>query len=504
MNTNGWNPLHKTIKSAMAHVTEIRKLSAPPPVSVLKQVSLPQIKRTNNLKLYRSSSLPKNILRERKPEKKLIDLTPSIAVIDDNPVTAALTIKDLEQNGIKCSAYVGDDANRDFLIDFQKAPGRFIGAVLDAQLHPDDIPIQTTIRELRKLYVRFIILTGTRPTDQVIKDEFDNGAVVLRNDNAVQLIVHGLQRSDDVTQNSFEYYGDKPIGEGGFGEVWWVKNKANQKDYAMKIVKLESMLGDEKAIKQAMREKEYLLRAKHNRIVPLISSFKTSATICFLFPLAPWGDLQHYLATIEVQRVKEDTVRGIVAQIVEGIDFLHSQGICHRDIKQENVLVTIDGDVQLCDFGCSALLDTRGGIQGTPVTWAPEIVNQIMENPSSKEINVRAQSDWWAIGILAHELLVGKSPFDVGDIHDSMILIALGYQYDELPPHIGHLKNTMKKIFTNEDKKNTFRKEGCYELAKETKDPPLHPMGEPPVCPKITVAFPGKCGLDDWKSCIEL
>lgn len=438
----------------------------------------------------------------QKEEKPICFPELSIAIVDDNPISGEITALALKDK-LAYSLYVGNHANRNFLKDFEQTPGRFRGAILDAELHADDIPISATIKELRKLYVRFFILTATRPTDKVIKEEYDNATVVLRNDSnavkdAIKLMVFGVRRSMDVTYELFEYRGSAPIGKGGFGEVWWIKNKENQLDYAMKLVKIQTILNNEKAIKQAMDEKEFLLRAKHKRVVPLISSFKTSATICFVFPLAPWGDLLNYLSILQVNRVGEDVARGIVSQVVEAVDFIHSQSICHRDIKLENILVCTNGDIQLCDFGCASLFGTKIVIQGHPETLPPEIIQQKILTPSINEYISRPQHDWWEVGVLAHELLVGRSPFDGNDCRTFMEQIYLGYQND-LPEGIKHLENVMKSILAQKDERNTIRRNGCYELSKETKHPPLYPTIDIPSCPKDIVEFPGACGLDKFE-----
>lgn len=99
-----------------------------------------------------------------------------------------------------------------------------------------------------------------------------------------------------------------------------------------------------------------------------------------------------------------------VHQVLLGLDFLHSQGVIHRDIKGDNILTTKDGEIKLADFGVSVMLEqtmTCGeskhiSFAGTPFWMAPEVI---------QGETVTAASDIWSLGCTIIELLTGKPPY---------------------------------------------------------------------------------------------
>jgi len=96
------------------------------------------------------------------------------------------------------------------------------------------------------------------------------------------------------------------------------------------------------------------------------------------------------------------------AELIIALDFLHQNGIIYRDLKPENVLIDSEGHVKLTDFGLSRELNKETGelattFCGTPEYLAPEIANK---KPYDHMV------DWWSVGILLHELVVGQPPFN--------------------------------------------------------------------------------------------
>jgi serum/glucocorticoid-regulated kinase 2 len=118
------------------------------------------------------------------------------------------------------------------------------------------------------------------------------------------------------------------------------------------------------------------------------------------------GDLFMHLQTLG--SFLEDEVKYIMAQLVMAIGYLHSYNIVYRDLKLENILINDNGYISLVDFGISKQLESDSrdvrtySVRGTPEYLAPEILNQ-----GGHSFPV----DWWALGTIAFEMLVGVAPF---------------------------------------------------------------------------------------------
>lgn len=107
----------------------------------------------------------------------------------------------------------------------------------------------------------------------------------------------------------------------------------------------------------------------------------------------------------KVRRFPEAWAKFYAAQIVSAIGYLHQKKIIYRDIKPENILMGEDGYLFLADFGLAkemSGIDMATSFCGTPEYLAPEIVKNIGHNHAV---------DWWAIGILIYEMIVGFPPF---------------------------------------------------------------------------------------------
>lgn len=104
------------------------------------------------------------------------------------------------------------------------------------------------------------------------------------------------------------------------------------------------------------------------------------------------------------RRVTEDIARIYIAELILALEALHRDMIIYRDLKPENVLLDEEGHIKLTDFGLAKknVIDNTKSYLGTPAYFAPEIVTRAGHN---------RMVDWWTVGILFYELLVGMPPF---------------------------------------------------------------------------------------------
>lgn len=150
-------------------------------------------------------------------------------------------------------------------------------------------------------------------------------------------------------------------------------------------------------------EKEILMKVKHPFLVSMDYIFQSETKLYFVMTFVKGGEL--YTLLSKEKWFSEQRAKFYAVQIILGIGHLHSQNIIYRDIKPENILVNEDGYLLLADFGLAKQIAKDAMTQsfcGTPEYLAPEIIWNEGHN---------ASADWWTIGILIYEMVVGFPPF---------------------------------------------------------------------------------------------
>lgn len=149
------------------------------------------------------------------------------------------------------------------------------------------------------------------------------------------------------------------LGEGGYGKVFLVRRKNTNAQFALKRVK-KRLLGKELRLKDAMNEKNIMLRSAHPFIVKLHCSFQDNKYLYYCMEYAEGGALFSYMR--QQGRLSERTTRFYIAQVVLALQYLHEQCKCiYRDLKPENLLLDRTGYLKLTDFGLSTSeISSRG------------------------------------------------------------------------------------------------------------------------------------------------
>ena len=179
------------------------------------------------------------------------------------------------------------------------------------------------------------------------------------------------------------------------------------------------LLADHGGVHNLRREVEIQTRLRHPNILRLYGYFHDASKVYLLLELAPGGELFKELA--RRGRFAEAEAAPMIAQLARALQHCHARGVIHRDIKPENLLVSGHGGggsggkvryplVKLADFGW-AVHDPRPEVRrttlcGTPDYLAPELLECM---PYSAAV------DAWSVGVLAYELLVGRTPFGGAD-----------------------------------------------------------------------------------------
>ncbi|EIW81313.1 hypothetical protein CONPUDRAFT_82294 [Coniophora puteana RWD-64-598 SS2] len=208
------------------------------------------------------------------------------------------------------------------------------------------------------------------------------------------------------------------LGKGNFGKVMLAEEKATNALYAIKVLKKEFII-DNDEVESTRSEKRVFLaaaRERHPFLLGLHSCFQTETRVYFVMEYVSGGDLM-----LHIQR-KQFSLRQAkfyASEVLLGLEYFHSQGIIYRDLKLDNILLTLDGHVKIADYGlCKESMfegATTSTFCGTPEFMAPEI---LLEQRYGQAV------DWWAFGVLTYEMLLGQSPFrgdDEDEIFDAIL-----------------------------------------------------------------------------------
>jgi serine/threonine protein kinase len=193
------------------------------------------------------------------------------------------------------------------------------------------------------------------------------------------------------------------LGKGSFGEVFLVKMTSTGQYYAMKVLQKEKIFG-ENLVKYARTERDILMRVKHPFIVKLNYAFQSNEKLYLVLDYCSGGNLGYYLR--QEGLFSEDVARFYLCEIILALEELHSQGIIYRDLKPDNVLVDGEGHALLTDFGLSKRNVSEGcpskSFCGSVAYLAPEVIRRTGHGKAV---------DWYLLGVLLYEMIVGVPPF---------------------------------------------------------------------------------------------
>ncbi|GAM24627.1 hypothetical protein SAMD00019534_078020 [Acytostelium subglobosum LB1] len=229
------------------------------------------------------------------------------------------------------------------------------------------------------------------------------------------------------------------IAEGSFGTVYKGKHTKNGSIMAVKIIGLD----EDETFEDLVIEIDILNRCNHQNIVKYHGSWVKGDELFIAMECCGGGSITEIYQELSTP-LNESQIAYVCRETLKGMEYLHNNGIIHRDLKGANILLTDTGDVKLADFGVSGLLENgvtkRLTFIGTPYWMAPEVI----ENRSS-HVPYDTKADIWSLGITLLEMAEAEPP--LSEIHPMKVLFQIPYRE---PPKLknqdGHSKEFVSFI----------------------------------------------------------
>ncbi|CAK0768616.1 hypothetical protein CVIRNUC_003582 [Coccomyxa viridis] len=193
------------------------------------------------------------------------------------------------------------------------------------------------------------------------------------------------------------------VGVGNSGCVSLQTHRPTGMQYALKAMD-KYKIKYKKQSQHIHNELHIMSSIDHPFCTAFVQAYQDNSKLYILQEWMPGGELFHHMQREDI--FTEDAARFYTACVVVALEYLHSCNILYRDLKPENLLMDRSGYIKLADFGFSKLMkpgQRTYTICGTPTYQAPEIVSRV---------GTTAAADFWSLGILIHEMLVGSTPFE--------------------------------------------------------------------------------------------
>jgi tRNA A-37 threonylcarbamoyl transferase component Bud32 len=229
---------------------------------------------------------------------------------------------------------------------------------------------------------------------------------------------------------------DKLLGKGQYSKVYLFIDKKTNNNYAIKIIQ-KNIIDNDKIILQVLKNEVKIHRTlNHPNIVKFISKFEDENNIYIVTEYCEKGDLNFI---IKNTFLNENTIKKYMIQLIDGLEYLHSKNILHRDLKPLNLFIDGQDNLKIGDFGFSRYIYNKLDLAGTPNYISPEVLNR--EEQSFK-------TDIWSLGVILYFLIFKKGPFYASSIKQIYSnILNLNYSFPE-----DILNNSFSQDFLNSAK----------------------------------------------------
>ncbi|CAG8795721.1 189_t:CDS:2, partial [Dentiscutata erythropus] len=245
------------------------------------------------------------------------------------------------------------------------------------------------------------------------------------------------------------------IGKGQFGRVYIAREKMSGYIVALKVLSIHELI-KANAERQLRREVEIQANLRHPNILRLLGHFQDNIYFVLILEYAAKGEL--YKQLVKSGRLKEKKASRYIAQMAGALSYIHKKHVIHRDIKPENLLIDLNDEIKIADFGWSVHTPSqrRKTFCGTLDYIPPEMVE-------GKEHDEKI--DLWSLGVLCYELLTGTAPFEETG-HTATYKRIAKVEFT-LPDHLSY--DARDLIFTTTRSETTSTFERCFKASVDSK-----------------------------------
>ncbi|KAK1315187.1 Serine/threonine-protein kinase AtPK1/AtPK6 [Acorus calamus] len=278
--------------------------------------------------------------------------------------------------------------------------------------------------------------------DLVTDDKVDITSTVIDEDGPLEDdVLRSLRTSpihntkDRTSIDHFEII--KPISRGAFGRVFLAKKLATGDLFAIKVLRKADMIR-KNAVESILAERDILISVRNPFVVRFFYSFTCQENLYLVMEYLNGGDLYSLLRNLGC--LDEEVARIYIAEVVLALEYLHSEHVVHRDLKPDNLLIAHDGHIKLTDFGLSkvGLINSTDDLSGPAASGTSLFGEEEPQLSAHEHLNQRERrqqrsavgtpdylapeillgtghgttADWWSVGVILFELIVGLPPFN--------------------------------------------------------------------------------------------
>lgn len=247
------------------------------------------------------------------------------------------------------------------------------------------------------------------------------------------------------------------LGSGAYGEVKLVLEKRTTRKFAIKKI-----IKNGKNDLKILNEVRILQKLRHPCVIMLEDVHTTDESLFMVLEYAGGGELTKRLSV--VKRMSSEEAKFTFYQLFLAVDYMHSQGITHRDLKPDNILFSSEGEdgqrlVKIADFGLSKFVDCMTALKtacGTPLYVAPEIIETNAHGTYTHQVDI------WSLGVMLFQCLSGKLPFDVTGclpLHEQIVRCAYSMRCSVWQKVSCNAVNLIKKMLVRDPVKRISVKE---------------------------------------------